>query len=163
MKKFRHNGDNVERAPYHYTECGLDDIYLVSGYDADLTDDGEFVRVKNGDGLLTAIGLYLVTEKKQFSGRELRYLRRAMEYTQAVLGTLLRVTDQTVARWEKEEVEMAGPADFLVRLLYLEHLGLDRKVRDLTAELRERDESSSSMQVFKATGTGWKRQMAACG
>ena len=42
-----------------------------------------------------------------------------MELTQAELGAKLRVTDQTVARWEKGETTIPGVADQMLRVLFL--------------------------------------------
>ena len=163
-KVFRRR-DEQDKSPYHYTECGLDDIYLRSGYEIHSTPEGDFVSVKDADELLKAIGIHLVTAKKELTGRELRFLRKHMDETQAELADLLRVSDQTVARWEKGEGEGAGipgPADFLIRMLFLEHIGEQQGVRELLRDLKERDEDPSGKQFFRPTKGGWK-PMAACG
>jgi|CXWL01.1.fsa_nt_gi DNA-binding transcriptional regulator YiaG len=163
-KEFRRR-DEQDKPPYHYTECGLDDIYLRSGYVIQSTPEGDFVSVKDAEELLKAIGIHLVTAKKELTGRELRFLRKHMDETQAELADLLRVSDQTVARWEKGEGEggdIPGPADFLIRMLFLEHIGAHRGVRKLLRDLKERDEGPSDKQVFRPTKDGWK-PIAACG
>src|SRR5690349_8978096 len=87
--------------PYHYTECGLSNIYLLNGFTLDEYDGEQYVSVENLDGLWKAIGLDIVTGRKLISGKEVRFLRGQMDLTQSELGALLRVDDQTVARWEK--------------------------------------------------------------
>jgi putative transcriptional regulator len=41
---------------YHYTECGLDNIYLLNGFDPVETPRGKGVTIRNIDGLHRAIG-----------------------------------------------------------------------------------------------------------
>lgn len=109
-----------DSATLHYTACGLDDIYLVNGFTRETIDGEEYVTISSLDGLWKAIGLYLVGNKKTLAPKEIRFLRDRMDMTQAQLGQLLRVSDQTVARWEKGETKLVpGPADFMLRVLFL--------------------------------------------
>ena len=50
-------------------------------------------------------------------GEELRRLRKRMKLTQRQLGQRLGVTDNTVARWERNEMKINEPAVKLVRIL----------------------------------------------
>ncbi len=110
----------VEGEPLHYTACGLDDVYLVNGFTCETVDGEEYVTIADLDGLWKAIGLHLVTTRKILAPKEIKFLRDHANMTQAQLGTLLRVSDQTVARWEKGETKLVpGPADFMLRVLFL--------------------------------------------
>lgn len=159
MKPFRHR-EKPEKAPHPYTMCGLDDIYLAGGYDEVQTDYGNGVVVHDMDDLHRAIGLYLTQEKKTLNGKETRFLRHQMNLTQAHLADLLRVTDQTVARWEKGEVPIPGPADILLRTLYLGHLQRKVDVRKLAEALRAMDAAPSEKLVFARTEDGWRAKAA---
>ncbi len=119
--QFRNSGYRESDAePLHYKACGLDDVYLVNGFTREIVDGEEYVTVADLDGLWKIIGMHLVTTKKILAPKEIRFLRDHMDMTQAALGALLRVTDQTVARWEKGETKLIpGPADFMLRVLYL--------------------------------------------
>jgi transcriptional regulator with XRE-family HTH domain len=68
--------------------------------------------------------------------------------TQAELGARLSVVDQTVARWEKDQCDLPGPADMMLRVLFLgspvaqpEGNELLREIIKLLDDLQERDES----------------------
>lgn len=74
-----HHVGEKPKAPYHYTSCGLDDVYLLSGYEIEQTPYGQGVSIKNADDLHTAIGMYLVSGKKLLSGKEVRFLRHQMD------------------------------------------------------------------------------------
>ena len=153
--------DDQDKAPYHYTECGLDDVYLKSGYEV----DGDAVMVKDVDELHKLIGFRLASEKKVLSGKELRFLRKQMDLTQGELSKLLQISDQSIARWEKDKFDIPPPADFLVRLLYLEHIGclkLDGGVRKVLTELENRDAPvADKKQVFERHKGGWAPRLAA--
>jgi DNA-binding transcriptional regulator YiaG len=154
-KEFAYLGAS-NRPPYHYTLCGLDDVFLVSGYELTKTPYGDGVVIHNMDDLHRAIAEHLAASKKALTPKEMRFLRHEMDLTQADLGNLLRVSDQTVARWEKGEFDIPGPADMIVRLLYLERAGARVAVRELAEELRELDDTPAERQVFEETDEGWK-------
>jgi transcriptional regulator with XRE-family HTH domain len=81
-----------------------------------------------------------------------------MDLTQADLGKLLSLSGQQVARWEKEESDISGPADLLVRSLFLEHVGKNINVQALAEPLKDIDERASNEKMyFENTGGGWKK------
>ena len=45
---------------YHYTECGLDYVYLVNGYTWHQTPYGRGVSIEDADGLHDAIALGVI-------------------------------------------------------------------------------------------------------
>ena len=67
---------NDER--YHYLECGLDDVYLMNGFERFETARGISIAIKEIDKLHQAIGEHLCRHKKELSGKEIRFLRREM-------------------------------------------------------------------------------------
>ncbi len=121
MLQFQKRGCQVvESEPLHYTACGLDDVYLVNGFTREVVDGEEYITVEDLDGLWKAIGLHLVGTRKILAPKEIKFLREHMELTQAQLGAGMRVSDQTVARWEKGVTKLVpGPADLALRVLFL--------------------------------------------
>ena len=157
---WKHKGEKI-KAPLHYRECGLDDVYLVSGYEIVKTPYGKGVAVKNVDGLLRAIGRQLATEKKVLTGKELRFLRKQMDLTQAELGHFVDLSSQQVARWEKGEYEIPGAAETLVRQLFIEHIGGKLDLRDLLRQLAEQAAPTKEGFLFENTAKGWHTKRAA--
>jgi len=157
--KWRHKGE-ADKDPLHYTACGLDDVYLLSGYEVEKTSEGEGISIKKLELLHKAIGCSLVKEKKVLSGKELRFLRKQMDLSQAELGALVGLTSQQVARWEKGESEISGAADVVLRLLYIEHAGGTINMRDLVERLNEMDSSIEEKFFFEKTAQGWKSKAA---
>ena len=145
-----------ECEPLHFTACGLDNVFLGSGYDVVNTPEGRGVRIPNLDELHCAIGEFLAVHKKTLIGKELRYLRKHMNLTQAELGHLIGLSSQQVARWEKDQCEISGAAESLLRVLFMEHLRKDISVRGLLLELNECDGSAEDKTMFIATEKGWQ-------
>lgn len=157
---WRHHGER-DKAPLHYTDCGLDDVYLVSGYEIEKTPYGEGLSIKNLDQLHKAIGCYLANRKKVLAGKELRFLRKQMDLTQSDLGKFLGLSSQQVARWEKSESEISGPADLLVRAFFIEHAGGKLNLQELANFLEEIDSPMNEKSYFENTPQGWKLRKAA--
>jgi DNA-binding transcriptional regulator YiaG len=154
-------GQNYQK-PLQYTDCGLEDVYLVSGYEWVDTPEGKSLVIKDLDKLLRAIGLYLVTEKKMLSGKEVRFLRKELNMTQAELGRYAGLSHQQVARWEKGESEITESAAAILRLLYLDHhCGKRFRIRKLLDKIIETDSMASDHRaVFQKTQNGWRAAAA---
>lgn len=151
-----------DKAPLHYTDCGLDDVYLLSGYEVETTPYGDGISIKNLDQLHTAIGCYLTRQKKALSGKELRFLRKQLDLTQSHLGKILGLSPQQVARWEKGESEISGAADILIRALFIQHAGGNLDLQALAKALEELDAPmSDEKSLFENTDDGWKARLAA--
>lgn len=117
---FRHQHDaELMEVPFHYKRCGLDNIYLLNGFEIDFEDGERFVSVLDVEGLHRAIGVHLVNNRKILSPNEIRFLRKAINLTQTELGRMIGQSGQQVARWEKGENKLPGPADRLMRLMFL--------------------------------------------
>jgi putative transcriptional regulator len=155
MTHYAIRGKRKAADPYHYTECGLDDVYLLNGYKRHQTPYGDGVAVENAAGLHKAIAEYICFNKATLNGKEIRFLRKLLDLTQAELAVWLACDQQSVARWEKGKTEVNGAADRLMRTLYLAHCGgvdvpkLINTVAALDAKIEER-------QVFEFTSEEWK-------
>jgi len=135
---------------YHYTECGLDYIWLTSGYSVVDAPGGRQVVIKDIDGLHELIGRYLIDNKGSFTGKEIRFLRHEMLMSQALLAKLLGVSEQAVARWEKGKADVPKPAETLIRLLYREHIK-DKTVMSFQARLQRLADMEDSADGQRVT------------
>jgi putative transcriptional regulator len=158
VKRVWHLKGEKAKEPYAYTGCGLDGIYLISGYEVKETPHGRTVTIRNLDGLHRAIGRYLVEYKKLLTGKEIRFLRTEMDISQSELARLIGCDAQQIARYEKEENKISGPADRLLRMIYRNVALSDASihVRDILKELDEMDARSMKKVVFEETAIGWK-------
>ena len=110
--------------PFHYTMCGLPNVYLLNG--AVFHDDdgyGPSYEIQDIDGLHDTIAAHILERTNTLlTGPELRFLRKRMRKTQVDLAHQLRVNEQTIANYEKGATAINGPADFAIRLHYLLHV-----------------------------------------
>lgn len=141
---------------YHYTSCGLRNIWLHNGYAVKETSYGQGVAIHNVDGLHKAIGLNLVLNKPQLSGAEIRFLRKELDMPQSHLAALLGVSENSVRGWEKHRVKITKPAERLLRMLYQEYTTGNSSVRGLIERLGQfnRDIYSNGMRL-EETESGW--------
>lgn len=118
-RTFYRPNEALQKEPLHYTDCGLDNIYLQNGFMIEEFDGDKTLSISDIDGLHRAIGLHIVLSKKAPSAKELRFIREELEMTQLELSTILGISDQTVARWEKGQCEANGAAVLSMRLIYI--------------------------------------------
>lgn len=144
------------KEPVPYTGCGLDDIWLVSGYEVETVDGEPTISIRNLDGLLVAIGRSLAKRKKLLSGKEIRFLRLQMDLSQSKLARLVGCDAQQIARYEKGQNKMHGAVDRLLRMLYREHLKDPIRVQEFLEAVDRLDGRMDDKQVFAETSDGWK-------
>lgn len=147
---------------HHYTESGLDNIYLENGFHIHDTPYGKGVSIQDTEGLHKVIGKWLISQPKPINGAELRFLRLEMESTQRDLAGIIGATEQTLRLWEKSrKKKIPGTADRLVRALYDEYTGGDGKIRRMLERLAELDQLTNTTGCFgKANNNHWKRRTA---
>jgi DNA-binding transcriptional regulator YiaG len=147
---------------HHYTESGLDNIYLENGFHIHDTPYGKGVSIQDTEGLHKAIGKWLIAQPKPINGAELRFIRLEMESTQRDLAGIIGATEQTFRLWEKNrKKKIPGTADRLIRALYSEYIGGDGKIRRMLETLAELDQQGSTVACFgKANNNHWKRRVA---
>ena len=148
----------MANSTYHYTECGLNNIYLLNGFCYIDTQRGEAVSINDIDGLHRAIGLFLVTNKKDLTGDELRFLRHEMLMSQNTLAHLLGMSEQAIRRWENGKISIPKPSESLLRLLYREHIhDRDGKISKMLKAIADlEDKFNDGEMLFKDTKSGWK-------
>ena len=144
---------------YHYTDSGLDNIYLQNGYVRHKTAYGEGVSIQNTEALHKEIGRWLVSLPKPLNGAELRFLRLEMELTQRHLAGVINAQEQTLRLWEKHRTKaIPGSADRLLRAIYLEYIGGDGRIRRMLDRLATLDQLKHAEGSFQKTNNRWKQR-----
>jgi len=140
---------------YHYTESGLDNIYLVNGFSHSETVYGKGIEIERMDKLHVAIGVDICNSATPLTPREFRFLRVEMGLSQKNLGEFMGVDAQTIARWEKGQ-SSSTIADRFIRALYLEHVKENSSLKELCDELSQIDNKESKDKSFELdSSTGW--------
>ena len=140
---------------YHYVECGLDDVWLMNGFERHDSPRGQSISIKDIDALHQAIGEHLSWNKRDLTGAEIRFLRQEMLMSQAVLAGLLDVKELTVHRWETGKNSAPKTAESLIRFLYLEQIkSRAGKIRASLRRIADLEEGIDRKQelVFRLSG-----------
>lgn len=111
------------RRRYHYTESGLDNVWIHDGVMEAVCPSckSRLISIGNEPQLLQVIAMALLVRPGFLASRELRYLRQACELTQEALAKLLGLSRRaTVGEWESEERPRRDPgSELLLRLVLL--------------------------------------------
>lgn len=145
---------------YHYSECGLDNIYLVNGFEITKTDGDEEIFIHDIHGLHKAIGMSIVFKQGLLLGNEIKFIRTTLDFSQTRLAQLLGCTYQTILLWEKNKTPISKTADRLLRIMFFGYLcpENDRTIYDLINEIADRDAdavSSKQKIMFEETSDEW--------
>jgi DNA-binding transcriptional regulator YiaG len=143
---------------YHYTESGLDNVYLINGYVIEQHPEyGETVAIEDAGELHKVIGQQLANASRPLTGREIRFLRIELNLSQKKLGSYLGVEEQTVGRWERGEVPAPRSNELIIRALYLEWVQERGAIRTLVDRLAELDTRSNMLELqLEHSGHDWK-------
>ncbi len=139
---------------YHYTESGLQNVWLGNGYKVHKTPYGKGVAIQDVQGLHELIGLTLA-HKPKLTGAELRFLRKELGLSQAALGSLVGTSEQNVSLWERRG-HMPRASDRLVRLIYLEKIDGNVKIMELIERLNSQDQDGKQKLKFEKRAGNWK-------
>lgn len=89
---------------FHYTACGLDNIWLANGFSFKETQHGQGVSIQDIDGLHRLLANKLVEKNGRLTGKEFRFLRVHLGLTQQGLGKLMGdVSENAVSLWERKD------------------------------------------------------------
>lgn len=148
---------------YHYTESGLDNVWLENGYTIHQTPYGEGVSIQNTEGLHRAIALWLVSLPKPLNGAELRFLRLEMNTTQKNLAAFLNVDEQAIRRWEKARTKPIpnGSADRLLRAIFVEYIDKKNDIYRMIKRLAELDQIDATKGRFIEAKNDWRQENCA--
>ena len=72
------DGETPVKQPIPYKGCGLDNIYLSSGFEQVELDGETFTKVEDVDCLHELITAQLCDLKRPLTGKEIRFLRKRL-------------------------------------------------------------------------------------
>ena len=150
---------------YHYTESGLDNVYLVNGFTYVDRPDGREIIIEDIDGLHRAIGEILITNRKNLSGKEIKFLRQEMLMSQATLASLLRVSERAVIRWERVEPgHVPSLAEATIRMLYRDFISeagsASGTMRRMLKKIADMENERLRMSLRKNGKAKWRPDLA---
>jgi putative transcriptional regulator len=145
---------------YHYTESGLDDVYLIGGFDI---ANGQ-LHIDDIEGLHRVIGEILIKHRKNLSGKEIKFLRVEMLMSQSTLAALLGVSDRAVIRWEKAAAgQLPSTAEASIRMLYRDFIedGKSGAMRKMLRQIAATENEGRRMELSKTGREKWRPALSA--
>jgi len=139
---------------FHYKSCGLPNVCLRNGFTVKETKYGEAVSIHNLKGLHRAIGLGLVNNNRTLTSDEVCFLRKEMDLPQVQLAILLDVSESTVRNWESNDESRAnipGPADRVLRKMYLEYVNENSSLREILERLAQLNRDQHELECLEFT------------
>ena len=141
---------------YHYTESGLNNVWLRNGFRNVQTPYGRGVAIDNVSGLHRAISQTLLRKKPHWSGAEFRFIRKELDMSQAALAFYFGNDVQSIARWEKRG-RVPEMADRFLRMLYREHTDGNEKIIEIIRRLNDMDQRQHQKMLFSGKNGKWKQ------
>jgi DNA-binding transcriptional regulator YiaG len=141
---------------YHYRESGLDNVWLVNGYEKHRTPEGPAVSFKDIDLLHQTIARALIAKSARLTAQEFRFLRTELDLSQKALGDIIGASEQAIARWERGVTVVPLAEDRLLRALYREHAEGSARIRELVKHLGALDEREHQRLKLRHSRQAWK-------
>jgi DNA-binding transcriptional regulator YiaG len=141
---------------YHYTESGLQNVYLSNGFKTRKTEGGNAVAVAIADaqGLHEAIGRH-IANRGHMTGAEFRFLRKELDLSQSRFAVWVGVSEESVSLWERRG-RVPKMACRFMQSIYLEKLDGNVKITEMVERLANLDREQSERMVFEDTQSGWR-------
>jgi putative transcriptional regulator len=139
---------------YHYTESGLQNVWLRNGYRRVRTAYGEALSIHDVPGLHRVIGRALA-RRTHLTGGGLRFLRKELGLSQKGLAQMVGTSEQNVSLWERRG-RIPVAADRLVRLVYLDAIDGNVQVRAIMGQLLALDAADAERIELAEGVKGWR-------
>lgn len=110
--------------PYHYTECGLDNVYLYNIPIINDIEGEEVVCIPKVNKLHKIIAEGIVYKKGLLDAKEIKFLRTQIGFTQEDFAKLLGKKGLSLGRWERGETKIDITTDILIRMIAIKYLDL---------------------------------------
>ncbi|WP_415768530.1 helix-turn-helix domain-containing protein [Pseudomonas sp. LB3P38] len=144
---------------YHYVESGLPNVWLSNGYRMKETAYGEAVAITDVEGLHDFIGKTIAQKPAALTGAEFRFLRKELGLSQERLASIVGLTSQAVAIWEKTD-KIPTVNDRYLRGLYLEAKTGEADLMAAIDSINELDHELHKLNLqFE---DGWHKQDQTC-
>lgn len=111
--------------PYHYLECGLDNVYLYNIPIVKDVEGEEVICIPKVNKLHKIIAEGIIYKKGSLDAKEIKFLRIQIGFTQEDFAKLLGKNGLSLGRWERGETKADITTDILIRMIAIRYLGLE--------------------------------------
>ena len=107
---------------YHYTECGLDNVYIYCPDPIQDDANGKVFQIKSIGLLHTIISIGIILHQYAMSYKELKFLRSEFGFTASEWARILRTDVARVLSWERGDEKIPEATEVLIRKLVTDRL-----------------------------------------
>lgn len=132
---------------YHYTECGLSNVFLKNGFVVEEIDGEEYTSIDEMNGLHRSIAQIIVDNNSPLTHEEFKFLRIELNISQKMLATRFGVSEQTIARYEKKNSSIPRTTDAALRSLYMESIEKNNPVSYFLDLLSDAEAFSAAKEI----------------
>jgi DNA-binding transcriptional regulator YiaG len=138
-----------------YKGCGLSNVYLLNGYERQITNSGtEVLHIEDIEGLHRTIALSMVVNPVDIDGAQFRFLRKEIGMSQRFVAEGLGVQEQTVSLWERGEHPLPQYASVFICALIHEYLLGQPAMRSVIDRAREADKAEARRLLVSRSDQG---------
>lgn len=143
---------------FHYTQCGLDWVYLAGGVIHRVTPYGNGIAISHADALHDAIFREIIRAPAPLRGQEVRFIRAYLDLSQEALGRISGVEGDDIARMEsRREDVIPRPIDHALRLLGALKQSQPWLTDRILERLAELDDASFGQAIFTDDAGEWHK------
>lgn len=155
-----HKTSTQKIAEYHYSECGLKNIYL-NNLDAYICPncEEEEILIPNLEELHSLIARDVAQQSERLKPEEIRFLRVHLGLSGSDFAHALSLEPETVSRWETGKTEMKLTNERFLRILILSNAGPFRDYSNLQTFGTSSKKTRSKLQ-FNIHGDHWRAEAA---
>ncbi|MEA1649213.1 hypothetical protein UAJ10_09300 [Nitrospirillum sp. BR 11164] len=147
---------------FHYTQCGLDYVYLRNGYTIHDTEYGKGFSIEKMDELHEVIARAIILSPDRLRGQEVRFLRSMLHLSQSGIAAIVGSSRPAVARWEgRPNTPIPAGQDRVLRLYYALNRAGDETARRISELLTEIDGQQHGIETFEERDGDWHAAEAA--
>lgn len=143
---------------HHYTECGLENIFLkdVEVLGCPKCNEEELV-IPNLEQLHRLIANLVASQEQRLSPEEIRFLRSNLGFSGIGFSNAIGVAAETVSRWENGRENIKLSHERLLRILVLGAFGPVRDYLKKLPNLGAIRKRKMIKRIFKSERNEWKK------
>lgn len=141
---------------YHFTECGLDYVYLSGIPIFKCACGATTAKIPNMKDLLNTIGEAIVNKPTRLTGFEVRYLRKNVGLSATAFARYLAIDPATLSRWERNKRVIGKTSDLLVRLCYAVLMEYEHAQRIMEIFISLREKAGRKIEVKPSSRKGYE-------
>tara|TARA_R110001583_G_C5373817_1_gene382986 strand:- start:6 stop:446 length:441 start_codon:yes stop_codon:yes gene_type:complete len=133
---------------YHYTECGLPNVYLKNGFTIEHIDGEDYTSIDDMNNLHVAIAQTIADSHTALRPAQFKFLRIELNLSQKMLGHRFGVSEQTIARYEKGKSDIPRTTDAALRSLFMEKLEKTNSVSYFLDLLSDSEAQQAAQEIL---------------